>query len=127
MGASAEIDTAGHSMTSAIPSLREQIEQAAALASGIAYERDRNAPAIMSDCVRQKIASSSSERGQARQAEVRERYMTALRSLGTATSRQLSDALGVTQSAVKTRMLELRRLGLVRDIGSIKQRIYEAV
>ena len=127
MGAYAEIDAAGHPMSAGIPSLREQIEQAAALASGIAYERDRNAPAIMSDCVRQKIASSSSERGQARQAEVRERYMTALRSLGTATSRQLSDALGVTQSAVKTRMLKLRRLGLVRDIGSIKQRIYEEV
>ena len=86
------------------------------LASGLAYERDRNAPAIMSDYVRQKLAASSYERGQAR-----------LRSLGRATSRQLSDALGVTQAAVKTRMLELRRLGLVRDLGSIKQRIYEAV
>lgn len=114
-------------MSACIPSLREQIEQISELASVIAYERDRNAPAIMPDYVRQKIAASSSERGQARQAAVRERYMTALRSLGTATSRQLSDALGVTQAAVKTRMLELRRLGLVRDLGSIKQRIYEAV
>ena len=114
-------------MSACIPSLREQIEQAAALASGIAYERDRNAPAVMTDYVRQKIAASSSERGRVLQAEVRERYMTALRYLGKATSRQLSDALGVTQAAVKTRMLELRRLGLVRDLGSIKQRIYEAV
>ncbi len=114
-------------MSACIPSLREQIEQAAVLASGIAYERDSKAPSVMTDYVRQKIAASSSERGQARQAEVRERYMSALRSLGTATSLQLSDALGVTQSAVKTRMLELRRLGLVRDLGSIKQRIYEAV
>ena len=114
-------------MSAGIPSIREQIEQAAVLASGLAYERDRNAPAIMPDYVRQKLAASSYERGQARQAEARERYMTALRSLGRATSRQLSDALGVTQAAVKTRMLELRRLGLVRDLGSIKQRIYEAV
>ena len=114
-------------MTAGIPNLREQIEQAAALAIGIAYERDSRSPAIMSDYVRQKIAASSSERGQARQAEVRERYMTALRSLGKATSRQLSDALGVSQAAVKTRMLELRQIGLVRDLGSIKQRIYEAV
>jgi predicted HTH transcriptional regulator len=127
MGASAEIDAAGHSMTAGIPSLREQIEQASALAIGIAYERDSKAPAVMSEHVRQKIAASSSERGQARQAEVRERYMTALRSLGKATSRQLSDALGVTHSAAKKRMLELRRLGLVRDLGSIKQRIYEEV
>lgn len=110
-------------MSACIPSLREQIEQAAALASSIAYERDRNAPAVMTDYVRQKIAASSSERGQVRQA----RYLTALRSLGTATSRQLADVLGVTQAAVRTRTLELRRLGLVRDLGSIKQRIYEAV
>lgn len=112
-------------MSQALPGLREQIEQAAALASGIADERDSKAPAFMTDDTRRKISESSSERGMVRQAEVRERYMSALRSLGTATSRQLSDALGVTQAAVKTRMLELRRLGLVRDLGSIKQRIYE--
>lgn len=114
-------------MSQALPGLREQIEQAAALASGIAAERDSKSAAFMTDDVRRKISESSSERGKARQAEVRERYMAALRSLGTATSRQLADKLGVSQVAVKTRMLELRQIGLVRDLGSIKQRIYEVV
>ena len=114
-------------MTAGIPNLREQIERAAALASGIAYERDSKAPVVMSDYVRQRISESSSERGKAKQLVVREWYMSELRRRGPSTSRQLSDALGVTQAAVKTRMLELRRLGLVRDLGSIKKRIYEAV
>lgn len=114
-------------MSQALPGLREQIEQAAALASGIAAERDSKSAAFMTDDVRRKISESSSERGMVRQAEVRERYIAALRSLGTATSRQLADKLGVSQAAVKTRMLELRQIGLVRDLGSIKQRIYEAV
>lgn len=109
-------------MRACIPGWCEQLEQISKI-----NDREIKETAVMSDSTRQKIIASSSERGKARQAEVREKYITALRSLGTATSRQLSDALGVTQAAVKTRMLELRRLGLVRDLGSIKQRIYEAV
>lgn len=117
----------GHVVTgAAIPSIRQQIEQLSTLASKASAESSSRR-GVISDETRRLISESSSERGRRLQLETREQYMATLRRLGQATSRQLADALGVSQAAVKTRMLELLRMGLVRDLGGIKKRIYEAV
>ena len=113
--------------TAALPGLREQIEQLVALAEQMSAERDRRMGGIFTDEARAKIASSSARLGQARSLEVRERYLALLRKLGPSTCRRISENLGISQSAVKTRMVELRKLGLVRDLGSEKLRIYEVV
>lgn len=55
------------------------------------------------------------------------KYMSVLRKLGKATIRQLADELAVSPTSVKARMIELKKLGLVRDLGSVKLRIYEEV
>lgn len=113
--------------TTALPGLREQIEQIVALAEQLQAERDRRMGGIFTADARAKIATSSAMLGQARSLEVRERYLSLLRKLGPSTSRRISENLGISKAAVKTRMVELRKLGLVRDLGSEKLRIYEVV
>ncbi len=107
----------------AIPSLREQIEQLAMCASkSLATDT-----ATLTDEGRRRISVASSERGRKTRERVIAQYMAALRKLGKATIRQLADELAVSPASVKSRMIELRQLGMVRDLGSVKLRIYEAV
>jgi len=109
--------------TAAIPSLRDQIEQLAMCASRTLA----TGTATLTEEGRRRISAASSDRGRKTKDMAMAQYMSVLRKLGKATVRQLADELDVSPTSVKARMIELKKLGLVRDLGSVKLRIYEAV
>ena len=107
----------------AVPLIRAQIEQIAIVSS----RSLGTGTATLTDEGRRRISVASSERGRKTQERVMAQYIAALRKLGKSTIRQLADELDVSPTSVKARIIELKKLGLVRDLGSVNLRIYEAV
>ena len=111
-------------MSNAIPCIRAQIEALNVCAEAIRLENERRR--LAQDLAKKKMLSGSASTAKLRQEDAHRRYLAALAAVGRGTSQQVADHLSVTQSAARSQLRAMHKLGLVRYGGTRALRVWEA-
>jgi len=111
--------------SNAIPCLRAQIEALFACEEAIRIENEQRR--LAQALAKQKMRSGTTRIAKLRQQEAHSRYLAVIKDTGGQTSQQVADRLKVTQSAARAQLKGMHKLGLVRDVGTPTQHIWEAV